>query len=101
MDPEVKRQFEELHALAKDNHRLLRAVRRHQILETFGKLFIWIVIFAATGYVYLQYLGPLFDKFIHNPSSVSRGVFGLPTSADLQKLIESAKAGQGTSSAPR
>lgn len=91
MDPEEKREFEALHALVKDNHRLLRAVRRHQILETFGKLFIWIVIFAASGYLYIQYLGPLVTNFIENPGATSHGLFGFPSSADLQKLIDSYK----------
>ncbi len=90
----MRRQFEELHALVKDNHRLLRAVRRHQLLETFGKLFIWIIIFAASGYLYLQYLGPIVNKFIENPGATSTGLFGFPSSAELQKLIESSKAGQ-------
>ena len=94
MDPEVKRQFEELHALIKDNHRLLRAVRRHQLLEMFGKLVIWLIIFAASGYLYRQDLGPIVNKFIENPRAASTGLFGLPSSADLQKLIESYKAKQ-------
>jgi len=92
MDPEVKRQFEELHALVKDNHRLLRAMRRHQIIEMFGKLVLWIIIFAASGYFYLQYLGPIVSNFIADPAMASHGLFGLPSSADLQKLIESYRA---------
>ncbi len=92
MDPEVKRELAELHALVKDNHRLLRAVRRHQLLETFGKIVLWLIIFAASGYLYIQYLLPTVQKFIANPGATSTGLFGLPSSADLQKLIDSYKA---------
>jgi len=90
----VKRQFEELHALVKDNHRLLRAVRRHQLLETFGKLVLWLILLGVGGYFYAQYLAPVVQKFIENPGATSTGLFGLPSSADLQKLIESAKSGK-------
>lgn len=92
MDPEVKRQFDELHALVKDTHRLLRAVRRHQLLETFGKFVLWIILLGIGGYFYAQYASPFVSQFIQNPSGVSTGLFGLPSSADLQKLIDSYKA---------
>lgn len=88
MDAEVKKQLEELHALVKDNHRLLRAVRRHQLLETFGKLVFWLIVFAASGYAYLYYLAPVVQKFVEHPSATT---FGFPSSADLQKLIDSSK----------
>ena len=76
MDPEMKRELEEIHALAKDNHRLLRDMRRHQMWSTYGRVVIWLIVLASTLYVYQAYLAP----------------FGLPTSADIQKLINSYKA---------
>ena len=88
MDPEVKREFAELHALVKDNHRLLRAVRRHQILEMFGKLALWLIIILVSGYAYIAYLNPLVAQFFSGASSTP---FGIPSSADLQKLIDSYK----------
>src|SRR3989344_5836388 len=39
MDPELKKEIAEIHALAKDNHRMLRAIRRDQWLGFFGKGF--------------------------------------------------------------
>ncbi|MBU6321557.1 MAG: hypothetical protein KGI78_03965 [Patescibacteria group bacterium] len=64
MSPEEKQQFEELHALVRDNHRLLRAVRRHQILEFYGKWIFWIIIILGGGALYLQYFQPIVSQFI-------------------------------------
>lgn len=94
MDPEIKRQLEEIHALVRDNHNLLRAVRRHQIFEMIGKYVFWIVMIAASVYWVVTYLEPLAAKFSNSAGVTPSGLFGLPTSADLQKLINSYKVGQ-------
>lgn len=95
MDPELKREMEEIHALAKDNHRMLRALRRHQLIGTFGKIAFWLIILGSSAYWYQVYLQPLVAKFstLGGPSAAF-DLFGLPTSADVQKLINSFKAGQ-------
>jgi hypothetical protein len=93
MDPEIRKVLDEVHALAKDNHRLLRAVRRHQILELFGRYVLWIVVILLTYYSYVTYAAPFIQKFSASPSAVTPGSLGLPTSADLQKLINSYKPG--------
>ncbi len=89
MDPEIKRQLEEIHALAKDNHRLIRAVRRHQLFGIVVSTVFWLVILITPFYIYQQYLQPLVAKFQATPGATTSGPFGLPTSADLQKLINS------------
>ena len=96
MDPELKRVLDETHALAKDNHRMLRALRRYQLVGFFGKIIIWIVVLVLPLYLYQQYLGPIVSRFsvLSGTATSSSNVFGLPTTADLQKLINSYKAGQ-------
>src|SRR3989344_716713 len=89
MDPELKRQLEEVHALANDNHRLLRAMRRHQLFGTVVSIVFWLVILITPFYLYQQYLQPLIAKFQATSGSPTSGPLGLPTSADLQKLINS------------
>ncbi len=95
MDPELKRMLDETHSLAKDNHRMLRALRRHQLIGTFGKVVFWLLIFGGSAYWYQVYLQPLVAKFstLGSPSAAS-DLFGLPTSAELQKLLNSFKVGQ-------
>jgi len=94
MDPEVKRQLEEIHALTKDNHRMLRAMRRAQWISFFGRIVIWAVVLILPLYLYQQYLYPIVTKLAPAGSTTPSGPFGLPTSADIQKLINSYQAGQ-------
>ena len=95
MDPELKRTLDEIHALAKDNHRMLRAIRRDYWIGLVGKILFWIILFALPLYFYQQYLQPLFTKFSATSGTpAATGPFGLPTTAELQKLINSYKAGQ-------
>ncbi len=89
MDPELKRELEEIHALAKDNHHMLRAIRRHQWYGFVGKIIIWIVVLALPLYFYQQYLEPLVSQFSAIPGATTSGVFGIPTTAELQKLLSS------------
>ena len=94
MDPELKRQLEEIHALAKDNHHLLRALRRHQLIGTFSKIAFWTILFGSSAYWYQTYLQPLISRFQATPGAATSDLFGFPSSAELQKLINSYKAGQ-------
>ena len=47
MDPELKRQLEEIHALTKDNHHMLRAIRRHQWYSFMSTVVFWLVILVT------------------------------------------------------
>lgn len=94
MDPELKRELEEIHALAKDNHQMLRAIRRHQWWSFVWTIVVWIVVLALPLYLYQQYLQPIVEKFSSTAGITVPGSLGLPTSADLQKLINSYKVGQ-------
>jgi Trk-type K+ transport system membrane component len=94
MDPEVKWQLNEIHALAKDNHRMLRAIRRDQWLGFIGRIVVWAIVLALPLYLYQQYLQPLVTKFSSVTGFTTSGPFGFPTSAEAQKLLNSFKAGQ-------
>ena len=73
MDPELKRMVEEGLALAKDNHRMLRAMRRDAWFSFFGQLLFWLVIIVGPLYFLAPYLG------------------SLPSAAELQNLLNQAK----------
>lgn len=94
MDPESKRLLEQTYALAKDNHRLLRAVRRHQILDSFGKWILWLVIIAASAYSYFAYLKPILNTFVPELSLMQSGGLDTSTTTPLGKLINYFKAGK-------
>jgi hypothetical protein len=93
MDPELKRMLEETRALVKDNHQMLRAIRRHQWYGFITSVIFWLVILIAPFYLYQQYVQPFVAKFSATTGAPTSGLFGLPTTADLQKLINSFKAG--------
>ena len=93
MDPELKRMLEETKALAKDNHRMLRAIRRGQWIGFFTKIAFWVLIILVPLYFYQEHVVPLFEKLSTAPASAATDILGLPSSAELQKLLESYKAG--------
>ncbi len=92
MDPELKRELEELRALTKDSHRMLRAIRRDQIFSFIVKVIIWLGIIALPIFFYHQYIGPRLDQFQKNPTGAALNLFGLPSSSDIQKLIDQYRA---------
>lgn len=94
MDPEIKRQLEEIHALAKDNHQMLRAIRRDQWLGFIGRIIVWAIVLALPLYLYQQYLQPFVEKFSSAAQTTVSGPFGFPTSVELQKLMNALKVGQ-------
>lgn len=86
--------MEEIHALAKDNHQMLRAMRRHQIYGLIWTIVVWVIVLALPLYLYQKYLEPIVTQFTETAGSANSGAFGLPTSAEIEKLINSFKAGQ-------
>jgi len=94
MDPELKRMVEETHNLARENNKMLHALRRGQWFSFFLKLFVWIIVLALPLYLYQQYLQPIVDRFSSTPGEFTTGILGLPSSAQLEKLINSYKVGQ-------
>jgi ABC-type Na+ efflux pump permease subunit len=93
MDPEIRRQLEEIHALTKDNHRMLRTIRRHELINLISRVFTWIFVLILPLYIYQQYLYPMMEKLSPAGSVSTTGPFGLPTSADIEKLVNSYKEG--------
>ncbi len=94
MDPELKRLLEETNALAKDNHRMLRAIRRDQWIGFIAKVVFWIIVLALPLYLYQQYITPFIERFNATQSPTSTSPFWTPSSVELQKLLNSYKAGQ-------
>lgn len=93
MEPDLKQKLDETYALERDNNRMLRAIRRDHWLGFIWKIIFWAVLIIAPFYLYQQYVQPFMQKFSSTPGAAPTGLFGLPTSADLQKLINSFKAG--------
>ena len=99
ISPELKRELDQIQALEKDNNRMLRAIRRGQWLSTLWTILVWAIAISVPLYLYQQFLQPIVSKF-YEPSgpttttAPSSRSFGIPTSAELQKLINSFTAGK-------
>lgn len=97
MDPEVRRLLEESIALTKENHRILRAIRRDQWIGFVGKIVFWIIVLVLPVFFYQQYLEPIVSRFSTTTGATmsSQNLFNFSTtSAEIQKLINSYKGGQ-------
>ena len=89
MDPELKQELAQIHALAKDNHDMLKAIRRDQWLGFIGRIIVWAIVFALPLYLYQQYIQPIVTAYSASASTTTSGPFGFPTFAELEKLISS------------
>lgn len=97
MNPEEKRILEETLSLARENHKMLRTMRRHAWFGLCFKILVWAVLILAPLYFYQKYLEPIMGQFQSATGGktgtvAGTGLFGFPTSADIQKLIEQYKA---------
>lgn len=92
---QIEKLLEENLAVAKDNNRLLREMRRNAILGLIAKVVIWLVILGVPLFFLSTYLGPLMEAVSGQASAsgLPSGLFGLPSEEQLNRLIEEYKAG--------
>ncbi len=91
---ELKNMIEETRVLAEKNNSILRAIRRDQWIGFFYKVIIWIIVLGAPLYFYQYYLQPLVLKFQAVSEKAPPGTTILPTSFDINKLLNSIKMGE-------
>jgi len=85
---ELQKLLEENLAVAKDNNRLLREMRRNAILGLIAKIVIWLVILGVPLLFLSAYLGPLMDALTGKGGNVPSALFGVPSEEQIQRLIE-------------
>lgn len=87
MDPELKQEIAQIHALVKDNHDMLRALRRHQWWSFITTVVFWLIVTIAPFYLYQQYVQPLVSR-LSGTEEPQKG-FQLPAFIDVQKVLNS------------
>ncbi len=87
---DIKTLLVEVHALAKDNHRMLRAIRRDAWFTFFGHLAIWVLVLVLPFYLYWRYGAPLLSRL--EAATGSKVPLTLPSLNDIQKLLDSYRA---------
>jgi hypothetical protein len=96
-DPGLERELEELHALVKDNHRMLRAIRRGQWMSFFSTVIVWVAVLALPLFLYQRYVEPIISQISSlsgtSPTTAS-GLLNIPAFPDLGKMINSYTGGQ-------
>jgi hypothetical protein len=88
MDPELKKLMQDNLMIARQNNAVLKAIRRHQVIGIWGKVLFWAVIIVGSAYGTQVYLRPLMETALSAYSPL-----GMPTSAEIQKLIDSYQVG--------
>lgn len=99
MDPEIKFLVEETHKLTQENHKLLKAVRRSQWVTTISTIIIWVVVLALPVFLWQEYIAPTIEKFSalsKESTTTTSQLFGIPTSGEVQKLLNSIKSGSSS-----
>lgn len=89
--------LEENLAVAKDNNRLLREMRRNAILGLIAKIVIWLVILGVPLFFLSTYLGPILEALsgqTENGQQLPTGLFGIPSEEQINRLIEQYQATQ-------
>ena len=83
MDPDLKSLLEENLALAKQNNKMLRAMRRAGRWSALVRVLWWAFILISTYYFYQAYLEPLLGSI---------DGFHMPSQADIQQAMEQYQA---------
>lgn len=91
---EIEKLLEENLAVAKDNNRLLREMRRNAILGLIAKIVLWLIILGVPLFFLSSYLGPIMDAFSGAQNGqIPSGLFGLPSQEQVDRIIEQYQAG--------
>lgn len=81
-------------AVAKDNNRLLRELRRNAILGLIAKIVLWLIVLGVPLFFLSSYLGPILDAVSGQSSEqIPSGLFGIPSEEQINQLIEQYQAG--------
>ncbi|KND47191.1 MAG: hypothetical protein AB199_02040 [Parcubacteria bacterium C7867-004] len=83
--------LEENLAVAKDNNRLLRLIRRDAMLNLIAKIVIWMILLGVPLFFLGTYIGPLLDAFSSATSGQSTPG-SLPSKDQLNTLLEEYKS---------
>lgn len=91
---DLKKLLEENLAVAKDNNRLLRELRRNALLGLIARIVLWLVLLGVPLLFLSAYIGPIIEAFAGASSAqaLPQGLFGLPSEEQINLLIEQYQA---------
>ncbi|MGE5541334.1 MAG: hypothetical protein ACM3TU_03595 [Bacillota bacterium] len=83
--------------LAKQNNRILRRMERNAFIGLIVKIVIWLLVLGVPIFFLSSYLTPLMAALQqqgNGTSTVPAGVFGLPSAAQFQQVLDEYKMTQ-------
>lgn len=87
MNPEEKRLLEEVAALARENHQILKRMQRARRWSRFFWLLKWLIIIGVTVWLY-YYLQPIINQLFKTYESLTTlNLPQLPNLGDISKLL--------------
>jgi len=88
--------LKETHDLVKENHKLLKRMERNALISFVVKAIVWLLILGVPLFFLSTYLTPLISAIEGNTASstVPSGLLGLPSAAQMQRIIELYKPAQ-------
>lgn len=97
MDEEIKEKIEKTYELSIENNRILRRIRRSNILGLIFKIIVFVVVTGVGTWFYVYILHPYLQQMIETYNSVQGGVenIGSEVDSNLKKLLEMLKFGSG------
>lgn len=81
MEPEEKRLLEETAELTRDNHKILKKLRRAQIIGRTIRILYWVIIIGITFGAY-YFIQPYIDQFVNVYSGLRSGVESVQNVSD-------------------
>ncbi|HQU08124.1 MAG: hypothetical protein B7X04_04250 [Parcubacteria group bacterium 21-54-25] len=91
MDEDLKTLLTENLRVAKDNNRMLRAMRRAAVVGAIGRVIFWILVLGVPAYLYVTYVAPLASHIMAQSAATGQNplahLFGVPTSDTLQQVL--------------
>lgn len=92
---ELKKLLEENIAVAKDNNRLLKLIRRDATIGLVVKVLLWLIVLGVPILFLSAYLGPIMEQLSAPPGSPSAAgvnMFGIPSPEQVEELLQEYKA---------
>lgn len=78
----IEQELSDLRTLTEETHEIVRGLRRTARLSFWSRIILWALVIILP----LLLIKPIINSLI--PATAGNGLFGLPSSSDLQKALD-------------
>ncbi len=76
--------------LARDTNKVVRSIRRANRIAFWAKLVLWSLVIVVP----FLFIGPILKAFLPTANGAALNIFDFPSSAEIQKVIQTYRTGQ-------